>query len=419
VVTSHDANMLGANEILIKLSRRVLQYLLNGGFEPVQQAIRRTRGGTTDGGGCDSILLDIWSTLYHILNNPSNPETFPQFWRLVESELEIANTKDAKLLDRAWYTILNISPTTLFDTAGISQPRTNRPPVTTTTIWSIVETLITPFLQSYSAAQHHRYDAYIRTLLGRCHTLIAFWGWSSGAKTLLTTIYTFFTERRFDNLKTEALTPGFPKFFQSDPTRLEIHTSDNTFIIFLKLIVSYIALESGRLAPLPRRDRQAGWKDLDRFVNRIIPLRTYQASFTPLDYIALQNHYCLMVTLYWIAPERSRPSVERMRDVIDIEMAPAPAQVICLDTWKVLAGLMIGKGEELEGMKEWFEFMFRHAMKELRGVPMEEQSKSKMRNLESVVVKGMLALTEMVPLAIEGLASLVEGIPSFLWLDLI
>ena len=414
-LTSHDINILGANEILSKLSRRILLYLLNGGFEPVQQAIRRMRGRTTedDEDGCDSILLDIWSTLYHLLNNRSDREPFPQFWNFLETELEITEATDAKLLDRGWYTIMNISAATVFNLDGIAQPRSNRPLRATDSIWSIVNTIMTPFLRSYSTAQHHRYDAYIRNLLGRCHTLLAFWGWSSGAKSLLTTIYTFFTERRFDNLKTEALS-GFPKFFQTDPSCLEIHATDNTFVIFLKLIVSYINLESTLILSLPRRERLAAWKDLDRFVNRIIPLRTYRSSFAPLDYIALQNHYCLMLTLYWVAPERSRPSVERIRDVIDLEMAPAPAQVICMETWKLLAQLVVEKEDDLESIKEWFAVMFHHAMKEFRGVgrrePSDGQMKSKIRAFESIVTKGIQALTEIIRLSVEVFASLLAGI---------
>jgi len=414
-LTSHDINILGANEILSRLSRRILLYLLNGGFEPVQKAIRRTRGRTTedDGNGCDSILLDIWSTLYHLLNNRSDREAFPQFWNFLETELEITDTTDAKLLDRAWYTIMNISAATVFNLDGIAQPRSNRPLRTTDSIWSVVKTVVTPLLQSYSTAQHHRYDACIRNLLGRCHTVLAFWGWSAGAKSLLTMIYTFFTDRKFDNLKTEALS-GFPKFFQTDPSCLEIHPTDNAFVIFLKLIASYITLESAVLLSLPRRQQLAAWKDLDRFVNRIIPLRTYRSSFAPLDYIALQNHYCLMLTLYWVAPERSRPSVERIRDVIDLEMAPAPAQVICMETWKLLAQIVVEKEEDLESIKEWFGMMFHHAMKEFRGVrgrePLDGQMKSKIRALESIVTKGVQALTEIIPLSVEALASLVAGI---------
>ena len=243
VLTSHDLSILGADQVMSNLSRRLLQYLLNGGFESVQQVIRRmrARSSSEDGLGCDSILIDVWSTLYHVLCASNEPlsQKITNFWLLLQSELGIEGNNDGKILDRAWYTLMNISAITVFDIHGIAPSPSNRLKETTShTVWTIVEAIINPFLQSYSTVQHHRYDIYIRTLFGRCHTLISTWGWTHGAKTILTTFYNFFVDRRFDNLKTEAF-GGFPKFFQTSPP-LEIHSTDNTFVIFLKLLVSYI-----------------------------------------------------------------------------------------------------------------------------------------------------------------------------------
>jgi len=311
---------------------------------------------------------------------------------------------------------MNVSAVTIFDDYGIARDVSNRPNNTPSTVWNIVEAIINPYLRSYSTTQHHRYDAYIRTLFGRCHTLISTWGWSHGAKVILTSFYTFFTERRFDNLKTEAF-GGFPKFFQSN-TSLEIQTTDTTFVIFLKLVISYIKQQPSRLQASPNLRRRDVMRDLDRFVNRITPLRTYQSTFAPLDYIALQNHYCLLLTLYWVAPESSRPSVERIRDVIDIEKAPAPAQVICMETWKLLAHLQLKKEEDITSIIDWFRVMFRHAMKEYqigaKSTTNEDvaQIKSKVRALESILLKSLQALGDIVPLAAKALAHLIECLPS-------
>lgn len=104
-----------------------------------------------------------------------------------------------------------------------------------------------------------------------------------------------------------------------------------------------------------------------------------------------------------------------MRDVIDIEIAPASAQVICMETWRLLATLMVDKKEDLESIKEWFAVLFGHAMSQFRGTGRKEgldgQNKSKVRVLENIVVKAMQALTVIIPLAVEDLASLVESIP--------
>jgi hypothetical protein len=283
-----------------------------------------------------------------------------------------------------------------------------------------VEAIIAPCLRSYSTAQHHRYDTYVRILFGRCFTLISSWGWYFGAKTVLTTIYTFFTERRFDNLKTEGFA-GFPKFFQSN-SPLEVQTTDSTFVIFLKLLVSYITQQQAHLRGTSKIDRRqflAASKDLDRFVNRVTPLRTYQSGFAPLDYIALQNHYCLLLTLYWVAPGRSRPSIERIRDVIDIEKAPAPAQVICLETWNLLTELQLKKEEEITSSIEWFMVIFRHSLKEYQVVSrptnIEVESvtgglaKSKIRALESILLKALGSLENVIPLAGQQAGQLVDG----------
>ena len=426
VLTSNDPSILGADQVMSKLSRRLLQYLLSGGFEPVQQVVRKMRGRSVGQDGCDSVLIDVWTTLYHILSASSKSlgSQVSTFWPLLQSELGIEGNIDGKILDRAWYTLINVSSITVIDHHGITRAPSNRlKEKTSDSIWSIVEAIINPFLQSYSTVQHHRYDAYVRTLFGRCHTLISTWGWSHRAKTILTTFYNFFVDRRFDNLKTEAF-GGFPKFFQAPPP-LEIHTTDNTFVIFLKLLVAYITQQQSYNSKpgLGRREMLAGIKDLDRFVNRVTPLRTYQSTFAPLDYIALQNHYCLLLTLYWVAPERSRPSVERIRDVIDIEMAPAPAQVICVETWKLLAQLRLQKGEDITSILDWFSSMFRHAMNEYESAAKATNSddqgitsgqvKSKGRALESILLKSLQALEDIVPLAGETVGPLVEGISKF------
>ena len=414
ILTSHDVSMLGVDQVMSGLSRRVLQYLLNGGFEPLQQVIRRLRANC-NGVGCDSILVDVWNTLYHLLRNLSEvlKDKIPSFWALLQSELDIVGNKDGRILDRAWYTIMNVSAVTVFDSYGIARDVSSRPNDGHTTVWNIVKAIVDPYLHCYSTVQHHRYDAYIRTLFGRCYTLISTWGWSCGAKIILTSFYTFFTERRFDNLKTEAF-GGFPKFFQSN-TSLEIQTTDNTFVIFLKLVISYITQQSSCFQVNHNLRRRDVMRDLDRFVNRITPLRTYQSTFAPLDYIALQNHYCLLLTLYWVAPESSRPSVERIRDVIDIEKAPAPAQVICMEAWKLLAQFQLKNEEDIGSIIDWFRVMFRHAMKEYQVVAKSTNSediaqiKSKVRASESILLKSLRALGDIVPLAAEALATLVEG----------
>lgn len=418
VLTSHNLSMLGADQLMSKLSRRLLQYLLNGGFDPLQQAIRKTRA-TGPQVGCNSILIDIWSTLYNLLVDPHIKlrSIIPSFWTLLQSELEIDGTMDGKILDRAWYTIMNVSAITVFTNDGKSKnPSCREKSSSEFTIWNIVEGIVNPYLQSYATFQHHRYDRYIRTLFGRCHTLVSSWGWSQGAKAVITTFYNFFTDRRFDNLKTEAFS-GLPKFFHQQDTSLEIQTSDTTFTVFLKLIVAYVTHQQSDINQLTeRRDKLAAMKDLDRFVNRITPLRTYQSTFAPLDYIALQNHYCLLLALYWVGPVRSRPSVERIRDVIDIEMAPAPAQVICMETWSLLVQLQLRKKEDLTSTMDWFRVIFRHSMKEfqvaMRLVATEDQDqiKSKLRSMESIVLKSLQVLGDHVVEAAETLGPLVDGI---------
>lgn len=423
---SHDISLLGADQVMSELGQRLIQYLLNGGFEPVQETIRKVRARTSrdEGLECDSILLDIWNTLYHVFTNVIEGlhQSIPSFWTLLKSALDVEGNLDGCVSDRAWYAIMNVSAITVFDVDGIVRLPTDRSDVRkSSTVWTIVEALVNPYLQSYSTTQHHRLDAYIRTLFGRCHTLIAQWGWTGGAKTILNIFYTFFTDRRFDNLKTEAFC-GFPKFFQSDIPH-QIQTVDSSFVIFLKLVASYITQQQIRLSlgntDMSRREILTAAKDLDRFVNRVTPLRTYQSTFAPLDYIALQNQYSLLLTLYAVAPERSRPFLERIKDVIDIEMAPAPAQVICMETWGLLFQLQLKKSEDLTSVIEWFRFMFRHAMKEYQSAVRPsnnedsamtfQQTKSKVRALESIVLKGLQVLGDVSPLAAEAVGSLVEG----------
>jgi hypothetical protein len=426
-LTANHVTILGADQTMSRLSRRLLQYLLSGGFDSVQEVIRGMRAKDTRNADLksNSVLLDIWSTLYHLLQN-QNELVHPNirgFWGLVELELEIGGTPDARCLDRAWYTIINVSAITTFEMDGIAHSPSKRSTLTLPDcIWNIVEKIMIPFLQSYSAFQHNRIDSYIRTLFGRCYTLISSWNWLHGAKSVLTAIYSFYTDRRFDNLKTEDF-GVFPKFFNSEPT-LEINSTDTTFMIFLKLTISYIKQQQAYLhnisGAVSRRQQVVVARDIDRFVNRITPLRTYQSTFSPLDYIALQNHYRLLLTLYWIAPKSSRPSVERIRDVIDIEKAPNPAQVICLETWSLLVQIQLKRNEDISSSVEWVLTIFRHSLDEYLSFTKlpngsnvevtEMQIKSKIRASESILLKALQSLAEVIPDAKEAAATLVGGI---------
>ena len=426
ILTSSNISILAADQMMSKLSQRLLQYLLAGGLDALQQIVRkiRTKNANNNRTECGSILIDIWSTLYQILErkNDMSLSGMPTLWALLKTELNLHWAKDVTFLEKAWYTITNLSAITTINADGTAQTPSHRVNSgSPTTIWDIVEVLVAPCLSSYATQQHHRYDAYLRILFGRCFTLISTWGWCFGAKSVLTTMYTFFTERRFDNLKTEGF-GGFPKFFQSD-SPLEIQTTDSTFVIFLKLLVLYITQQQLHLRTIPKTNRRqflAASKDLDRFINRVTPLRTYQLEFSPLDYIALQNHYALLLTLYWVAPGRSRPSIERTRDVIDIEKAPAPAQVICLETWTLLTHLQLKKEQEIASCIEWFMMIFRHAMKEYQlvsrstdteGLSKAEQVKPRIRALESILLKALVSLENILPLSPEKAGQLVDGKP--------
>ena len=433
LLTSRDVSMLEADEVICNLSRRLLQYLLRGGLDFLQQNIRKIRANSTNTNRqeCDSVLLDVWSTLYLLLERKDEMQVskVPTFWTLVETELGVKEVREGEILDLAWNVIFNISAITTIDADGIARAPSQRiNKISAITIWNIVEAIIAPCLKTYPAAQHYRYDAYVRILFARCFTLISSWGWCFGVKSILTIMYALFTERRFDNLKTEGF-GGFPKFFQSS-SPLEIQTTDSTFVIFLKLLASYIAQQQSHLRGTSKTDRRqflAASKDLDRFVNRITPLRTYQSEFSPLDYIALQNHYCLLLTLYWVAPGRSRPSIERIRDVIDIEKAPAPAQVICLETWSILMDFQLKKEEDITSSIQWFMVIFRHALKDYQilsrpaniaaesgeGVP----AKSKIRALESILLKALKSLENVLPLAGQQAGQLVDG-KSLVYLEL-
>jgi len=134
-----------------------------------------------------------------------------------------------------------------------------------------------------------------------------------------------------------------------------------------------------------------------------------------------------LLTLYWVAPGRSRPSIERIRDVIDIEKAPAPAQVICLETWTLLTELQLKKEEEIASSIEWFLVIFRHSLREYQGVSrpanVEAESiagvqvKSKIRALESIILKALGSLENVLPLAAHKAGQLVEGmVPFHKWL---
>src|SRR5579859_6401445 len=125
ILTSSNISILAADQMMSKLSQRLLQYLLAGGLDALQQIVRkiRTKNANNNRTECGSILIDIWSTLYQILErkNDMSLSGMPTLWALLKTELNLHWAKDVTFLEKAWYTITNLSAITTINADGTAQ----------------------------------------------------------------------------------------------------------------------------------------------------------------------------------------------------------------------------------------------------------------------------------------------------------
>ncbi|GAO50790.1 hypothetical protein SAICODRAFT_106627 [Saitoella complicata NRRL Y-17804] len=372
-LSSHDSDCpisLGAERALDRFGRHLLQLLLTSGMNEVQNILRRLRSSNATSVAGDTLPLQLWLTVIHVFDDCQTfaRGTLPAFWDLlndilhVETKVEAAAGNEWRLRERAWFTIANICPLYQFSDLGVTGP----PPGTSN--WSYLVSLLNDFFgKGDLSLKAAALEPYYRALIGRCHTLVRQWNWKT-SKDVLVLFYNFFSARGFAGVDEHDL-HDFPMFLQRldvNPS-VEIDASDTSFHIFLKVVV--LAFRQLQAIETPQAK-----KALRLLASRLTPLgdrRQQYASdkeFSIADFISLENHYALLITLYYATPEEVRPPIESMQDLVIIENAHCKARLVSVKAWSHVVRLRIARGEDLTESMGWLELILRKTAEEYRNI---------------------------------------------------
>ncbi|KAG4304007.1 hypothetical protein PORY_002530 [Pneumocystis oryctolagi] len=356
--TSKFYNLCGT---IMNVSQRLIKYLLKFGFDFLNSELKKQNNlkYSLKGIGNDCYFIEVWIVTIRIADFSSTlfNQSISNFWSLLNSELKITDLEIYEFLDheKCWYSIMNLVMLYQFNVSGISC-FPNGPDN-----WIMIEKILSNFFENievYNKELGNSRDAYVRTLFGRCHYFISTWKWSY-ARSIVILLYTFFSKRQLRNLPSEN-TIGYPRFIQNldiDPST-SIETYDTCFHIFLKLII--LVIEQFKI----QLDNSfISSKDLKNLMSRITPLHNRKYSndqeLSIEDFISLENHHSLLLTLFRIVPVQYRPPIVMIQDLLQIENAHCKARLVNIKAWFYLTRFLLynSNNDEFQAACNWYDLV--------------------------------------------------------------
>lgn len=302
--------------------------------------------------------------------------------------------KSALGLERAWQSVFALLPLYDFDELGIVRLGLRYEKCQDQ--WLTVKNLLAPVFDVYSAKNSfiplaiHRY---CRALFQRCFHLLTFWGWKH-CKPIIETLFDFFAHRLLYNLPMEHVygSPGFLEELDQGP-HLEIEPKDNCFRMFLKIVG--IGLQY-----MTAMTQFYDEKKIRSFVWRLLPnnSRDYPRD-QPLrqdSLDSLRNHHDLLCTLYWAVPEKCRPRLKSLRDLVDPATSHKEALITNIKSWLRLVRFKLSTDEDFSQLRpfaEWHSDFVREMLKQYpMGIARVENQKEIRSLLGTALIYMQLAL---------------------------
>lgn len=258
---------------------------------------------------------------------------------------------DSRVAEQSWKRLFTLLPFFELDTNGIQEVgRRFKMPFEN---WSMIKRLINPILEASLAnarGQAPSFNAYCRTLFGRCLHLINGWGWRR-CETIIGTLFDFFARNNMAHLRNEAShgSPLFLEHLARDPS-LTAQPEDRCLHILLKIIGSGIR----------HMRRSYSEKKIRDIIWRLMPNhgRSYpkEEAIHQQDLDALRNHHDLLSTLYWASPPSCRPRLSVIRNLVHLESSHREACHINIRAWSNLVNYQLSTDEpssSLQPFSEW------------------------------------------------------------------
>ncbi|KAJ5093708.1 hypothetical protein N7456_009569 [Penicillium angulare] len=324
--------------------------------------------------------------------------------------------RDVRSLESAWHNLFITLPLNDIDHHGIARRDLRFKAVHDN--WSLIKKFISPVLHDIepkSITQPISYNSYCRTLFQRCHRLINVWGWRE-CKPIMDNLYDFFAPKYWYNLQLEESrgSPNFLDELDKIPS-LEIQAGEPCFHTFLKIIASGLRFLASKYDS----------KKMRGFVWRLLPNngRVYSKE-SPLrhdDLDAVRNHHDLLCTLYWAAPDGSRPRIEAIRNLVHPATSHQETCRINLRSWIRLIRFKLSTGEDASSLEQFADW-HSHFMVELRMQHSQARSEIEAQNkgdnsvskelAESLISQNQRQTESLLNMGLSGLRTAVELAPS-------
>lgn len=275
-----------------------------------------------------------WLTVAHILERAKVAGAL--FWDIFNAQLLDRHTDamhDAKHLEQMWYSMSTLLPLLYVGPDG----RLLRDYSCVGANWSLVVKLSDPVFTLYKSRQRQSagFNDYCRALYSRAYHLLDYWGWRNQAA-IIGPFFDFFASQGLVYLRNEPPV-GSPHFLQNlnQQPSLAPEPRDVCFHILLKIIaLSYKQMTANNEI-----------KKMRNLVPRLLPNHDRQypkdQPILESDLASLRNHHDLLCTLFWVIPAGIRPSISRIRQLVDPEGSHKAAYLISLRAWTNVARFVL------------------------------------------------------------------------------
>jgi hypothetical protein len=336
---SENFSVIGKIEdLVVDVSRSCMKPLLAHGVEDIrklyddlQYLSLRERGIRESQYAFHALVV-----LHKVLDAAQIPRK--SFWDVANTQLvdkDMAIVNDARMMEKLWYTMFTLLPLCEFDESGVVIQDARR--TASFDNWWLPQQLLKWVFALYSLnpRQSPSFNDYCRTIVSRCHFLMAEWGWwkCSG---MIGTLFDFFASQNLAHLRNEEVhkSPYFLDHLASQPS-LAIEPEDRCFHIFLKIVALAIK----------HMNSTNNERDVRNLVARLLPNHNRQypkeESIHEREVAALRNHHDLLCTLYWAAPPSQRPSLTLIQDLVEADRSHNAACLINLRSWNQLAQFVL------------------------------------------------------------------------------
>ncbi|RDL40309.1 uncharacterized protein BP5553_00288 [Venustampulla echinocandica] len=284
----------------------------------------------------DQYTAQSWVILMKVLDAAQIPRG--SFWDVANRvliDVDLPHISDARAFEKLWYSMFSLLPLCEIDEFGIVQP--GRRQKVAFDNWSYPQQILKRIFELYSLnpRQSLGFNDYCRAILGRCHYLMAEWGWWK-CTGLIGTVFDIFASHKLAHLRNEEVysSPRFLVELDQEPS-LIVEPEDRCFHIFLKIVGSAIK----------HMCRNQNTKAIRNLVARLLPNhdRQYPKEETihHRELASLRNHHDLLCTLYWAAPAEQRPSPSLIQDLVLADRSHNEACLINLKSWENLTRFIV------------------------------------------------------------------------------